>query len=81
MDKVREEFEGWAKGAGYLVIKEDDGDYSFQHMRHAWESWKASRAALCVELPKIHNLAVISDPLMGADDIKWALEDAGVQYK
>lgn len=81
MDKMREEFEVWVKSVGGLTIKEDDGEYSFQHTRFAWQSWQASRAALCVKLPTIHKLAVVSEPLMDADEVKIALEDAGVRYE
>lgn len=95
MEKMREEFKKWFYDNAGLDCKFDSYNNAFvtESSRTtgdtivntscciAWQSWQASRAALCVELPKIHNLAVISDPLMDADDVKWALEDAGVQYK
>jgi len=45
-DKMREEFEAWWVRSGNLVVKELDGEYSFQHMRYAWQAWQASRAAM-----------------------------------
>lgn len=42
MDKMREEFEAW--------ISQFSGQSAIQR-RAAWNVWKASRAALCVELP------------------------------
>ncbi|MGL5395508.1 MAG: hypothetical protein ACRDBQ_09535 [Shewanella sp.] len=43
MDKMREEFEAW--------YSDFDG-YGEAHKKELWDTWKASRAALCVELPE-----------------------------
>ena len=52
MDKMREEFEAFAiSDMGYMVARAGDG-YKCDYMNTAWLSWKASRAALCVELPE-----------------------------
>ena len=59
MDKMREEFEAWCRERGYtprlaetncgIII---DGYYGHHKVQIAWESWQASRAALCVKLPE-----------------------------
>ena len=49
MDKMREEFEVWA--VNYNLARADWGNYSDRHVNNMWKSWKASRAALRVELP------------------------------
>ena len=90
-DKMREEFEAWYEG--HCAPLESDwfkrdsdfpDDYDYFPAQEAWAGWKASRAALCVELP-----SRISD-----DSDKWAvgydfgvnmaadaLDSAGVRYK
>ena len=81
-DKMREEFEAWfhdkcCHGRG-------KANYGSVVTLAAWESWKASRAALCVELPsKINDQ---SDKWsngydFGIDDAQDALDAAGVSYK
>ncbi|EPM0008965.1 hypothetical protein N1H70_000038 [Pseudomonas aeruginosa] len=57
---MREEFEAHAKvrwstdyddfGDGLFSIQAD-GRYEYEHIQWDWETWKASRAALRVELP------------------------------
>lgn len=65
MDKMREEFEAWYSGFyGY-------GD---AHKKDLWDTWKASRAALCVELPD-------ESSVWRYQDVCESLDDAGVSYK
>ena len=81
-EKMREEFELWLSDSGQLSMREDDGEYSFQHTRFAWESWKASRAALVVELPSLENGLI--HPFDGSSMIVDAVANqlaAGVGYK
>ena len=78
-EKMREEFELWLSDSGQLSMREDDGEYSFQHTRFAWESWKASRAALVVELPGAIWCSLAYHEAI--NDVKEALDDAGVGYK
>ena len=74
MDKMREEFEAWAiSDMGYMVARAGDG-YKCDYMNTAWLSWKASRAALVVELPE-------KAALMSASSVYAALDDAGVGCK
>ena len=58
MEKMREEFEVWCCERGFTLKPAEtncgvliDGEYGHQRVQLAWESWKASRASLCVELP------------------------------
>lgn len=84
MDKIQQEFEAWLKSNDQLTMKEDDGECSFQHTRFAFEAWKASRAALCVELPEIISCSD-SSCLLGysnaVDDFKQCLDLAGLSHK
>ena len=74
MDNVRKGFEVWAiSDMGYMVARAGDG-YKCDYMNTAWLSWKASRAALCIELPE-------KAALMSASSVYAALDDAGVGYK
>ena len=61
MDKMREEFEAWISHyIGESWLKPDPvraGEYFDNGTQSMWESWQASRAALCVELPKITDFA------------------------
>lgn len=61
-DKMREEFEAWAvqrKGPSpwelphFICFKNDDGTYIDNGANVAWESWKASRESLVIELPAV----------------------------
>ncbi|NPW30295.1 hypothetical protein HPR93_20490 [Pseudomonas aeruginosa] len=57
MPDMREEFEAWASshfvdvGSGNPLKKGPNGHYGFYVVATAWKAWKASRAALRVELP------------------------------
>ena len=82
MDKMREEFEAWAiSDMGYMVARAGDG-YKCDYMNTAWLSWKASRTALCVELPDNINGEYYADGWNAClERVEGALEDAGVSYK
>ena len=71
MDKMREEFEVWAF---------DYGLYDEEKVL-AYTAWQASRRALCVDLPQAWYQDQEGYILNREDDIKSALEDAGVKYK
>ncbi|MGL4754080.1 MAG: hypothetical protein ACRCXB_17055 [Aeromonadaceae bacterium] len=80
MDKMREEFDAWAEKQGYITERyADDDGYVFADTDECWNSWKASRAALCVELPDSwmeHN-----DAVCGLAELTEQLDKAGVTYK
>ena len=79
MDKIQQEFEAWAIEHHFSATKKQDGvSYAHDSTMCAFEGWKASRAALCVELPQ-------PEPGDGAMvwsvDVEVALDNAGVSYK
>lgn len=76
MDKMREEFEAWLDSAGYH-IERAGGGYKYDSINIAWNAWKASRAALCVQMPRCCNEEQDSYRLNIID----SLDDAGVSYE
>lgn len=75
MDKVLEDFEEWFK-RDYHPDK--TGPYMKDALLYAW---KASRAALCVDLPKQWFDDGLDSDLMEAHQVGEALDAAGVRYK
>lgn len=79
-EKMREEFEIFVlHNHSYGAGCRGDGSYYSTKINDMWQAWKASRAALVVELPD-----VIGQPLAyheAINDVKDALDDAGVDYK
>ena len=74
-DKLRDGFEAWATDGGWLDLRiGDDGFYMDNETYCAFEAWKASRAALIVDLPE-------KAALMSASSVYSSLDDAGVSYK
>lgn len=87
MDKMREEFEGWCKRElGFTPEWSSKYDsYSFVGTNDMWLSWKASRAALCVELPPKYN-SDYPEPFndgfdSAVEEIEETLYKCGVSYK
>ncbi|MBV6010936.1 hypothetical protein KUT70_03425 [Pseudomonas aeruginosa] len=85
---MREEFETWATKHRMPIHR--DGvvtDYSARCTDECWQAWKASRAALRVELPdqRIGALSVDGQPryVDGWNDyrerVKEALQQAGIE--
>lgn len=94
MNKMREEFEAWfCSTIPYPIAKEswfavmNDGDYIITDVQSAWAGWKASRAALCVELPSFENGSIrgysgdCDEARMVVDSVADSLGKAGVSYK
>lgn len=86
-DKMREEFESWAlsyaERRNYqhmknVTAKFPDGSYTTTWVDSAWIGWQASRAAMCVELPKPEYSASCS---YSEESVKESLDAAGVRYK
>lgn len=74
---MREEFESWAMSdMGYMCVRVGGG-YKDDYMNTAWLSWQASRAALCVQMPRCCNEEQDSYRLNVID----SLDDAGVSYE
>ena len=97
MDKMREEFEAWAKLNGLRLERQtsmcggDMGRYDFgptQAALEVWcDAWQASRAALVVELPSFENGSIrgysgdCDEANMVVDAVAESLDAAGVSYK
>ena len=86
MDKMREEYEAWfCSTIPYKIAKEswfavmDDGSYIITDVQAGWAGWKASRAALCVELPSRQTVICGTD-LLDRELVEQALDAAGVLY-
>ena len=76
MGKMREEFESWAMSdMGYMCVRVGGG-YKDDYMNTAWLAWKASRAALCVELPENCKGMALT-----VDEFHRQLDKVGVSYK
>ena len=87
-NKMREEFEAWYEG--HCAPLESDwfrrdsdfpDDYDYFPAQEAWSGWRASRAALCVELPKQWFDDNLECDLMVANRVLDSLDDSGVRYK
>ena len=88
-EKMRAEFHKWCDSQGFASdryemcdlgekYKHLCGEYVIPASRIMWQAWQASRAALVVELP-----GAIWCPLAyheAINDVKEALDDAGVDY-
>ena len=86
MEKMREEFEAWhikqceADGMDLRDISSEldrNGDgYVYIGAQYAWRGWKASRAALCVELPENCKGMALT-----VSELHRELDKAGVSHK
>ena len=89
MDKMREEYEAWfCSTMPYKIAKEswfavmDDGSYIITDVQAGWAGWKASRAALCVEIPTEGEASSFGNYVVfDSDDVRAMLDAAGVRYK
>ena len=80
-DKMREEFEEWISHyIGKSWLSQDKvrvGEYLDNNIQFMWEAWKASRSALCVDLPMCTNESQDAYFRELVDE----LETLGVNYK
>ena len=77
-EKIREAFESWAISC-HMCTYLDGVEYRHQSTEWAWQAWQASRAALVVELPGAIWCSLAYHEAI--NDVKEALDDAGVSYK
>ena len=78
MEKIQQEFEVWAIEHHFSATKKQDGvSYAHDSTMCAFEGWKASRAALCVELPGAWRLAEHEYKRQ----VEESLDSAGVSYE
>ena len=94
-DKMREEFAKWIKSISDIDVLFDECGLAFAvdkpkthgdkivntAVEHSWSAWRASRAALCVELPKQWFDDGLGCDLMEVNHVADALDAAGVRYK
>lgn len=87
MSGIREEFEAsmraiWLKTEGpftdLMFERRPDDEYVQQVTRECWKAWQASRAALKVELPEP---VAGSMSLVMLGDVRFALQQAGIEVK
>ena len=85
-EKMRDGFESWCLANGYTLRPAEtncgiiiEGDYGHPTVQVAWQAWQASRAALVVELPGAIWCSLAYHEAI--NDVKEALDDAGVSYK
>ena len=83
-DKMREDFEEYMNGHGFdvdhIYVNGEFKCYCFAATQNAFEIWKASRAALCVELPKQYSTDSIGSAYC-VDAVIDSLDSSGVHYK
>lgn len=84
MPDMREEFETWATKHRMPIHR--DGvvtDYSARCTDECWQAWKASRAALRVELPKSDYADQLDGDayVMESRAVAKALQQAGIEVK
>ncbi len=88
MPDMREEFEAWATKHRMPIHR--DGvvtDYAARCTDECWQAWKASRAALRVELPakRSYSMYVTKHECHAFNDAiekaKEALQQAGIEVK
>ncbi|WP_225006412.1 hypothetical protein [Pseudomonas aeruginosa] len=80
---MREEFEAWHHAEfGYVIAVEDDPQQDGQ-CAERWKAWKASRAALRVELPKSDYADQLDGDayVMESRAVAKALQQAGIEVK
>ena len=91
MSKMREDFEEWFSEyslpcEGDWFKRDSCGDYDSPSTHDVWMGWKASRAALVVELPSFENGSIrgysgdCEEARMVVDAIAESLDEAGVRY-
>lgn len=85
-EKMRDDFHEWCRSIGFtLKMNACGNDYAMGYGWEQWQAWQASRAAMVVELPELKSFNASDEPdfayEVAIDDIKCALDDAGVGYK
>ena len=84
MEKMREEFEAWAIDHHFSATKKQDGvSYAHDSTMCAFEGWKASRAALRVELPVSCEAGGLhcDREVYEAASVRDLLDKVGVRYE
>jgi len=92
-EQIREEFEAWARHNGISTVRTPsalmfangqrraEGDYIMVESLCAWESWKASRTSLLVELPEAYENDADGHWLIRRAEAKQMIEAQGLKVK
>ena len=92
-EKMRDEFEEWliantefdTQRTAFAMTKEEDRRYMCHRTNLAWLAWKASRAALVVELPDEYKDRYLDKYQDGFNDAvescRNRLEDLGLELE
>lgn len=76
-DKMREEFERWARNNGISISRESF--FSDPLCIAAWQAWQASRQALVVELPV--DFVCEYGNVFDSAGVRLSLTEAGISYE
>ncbi len=88
-EQMRKEFEAWFKKAHTENVQRIDGEYTHGATERLWQAWQASRAAIVVELPTVHEdhyadeytKACIDGKKSLTEEVQYALDKSGLSYK
>lgn len=80
MDESRKQFESVISGKGWSVQKTDIGDYVHERVQLMWMSWKESRTAIEIELPKI-RYGYAGNKEYKPEEVVAAIRAAGIKVK
>ena len=81
MDKMREEYEAWFCSTMEMDLHRFADGYLCHDTNRGWMAWKASRAALCVEIPKDGEASSFGNYVVfDSDDVRAMLDAAGIRY-
>jgi hypothetical protein len=83
---MQKQFEEWFKQAHTENVQKVDGEYVHGATERLWQAWQASRAAVVVKLPKPEFRGWVSHETIegykaAIDEVKYALDDAEVNYE
>jgi len=83
MNDMREEFEDWClRENGFTPDRSAENDgYRFGATDDMWRAWKASRAALVVELPPQWFSRNDNEEVMSAIGVIESLDGSGVRHE
>jgi hypothetical protein len=82
IEKMREEFEAWAKTQDWIVDLLYRDGYIGWEAQFAFDAWRSSRAAIEIELPEtFQQYKGDNNQSMTASDVRKAIEAAGLKVK
>jgi len=83
-NNMREEFESWlAPSWSRDTYLEDEGEVEYvdDWVQGAWVGWRASRAAIEIELPEWFSPNDCGDRAMWSDAVEKAIRAAGIKVR